>query len=131
MAMVAICASLSLTLAFAFGFTRALAACATASAGPGLPAPDLSVHVDANTFRNPALVAKMITTIDHISDGRAILGVGAGWAEHEHEGFGFEFGSCTRLVDDGEVDGVGARRERPGLRGRRARGHASSRFPPD
>ena len=39
------------------------------------------------------MLTKIITTIDHISDGRAILGVGAGWAEHEHEGFGFEFGS--------------------------------------
>jgi alkanesulfonate monooxygenase SsuD/methylene tetrahydromethanopterin reductase-like flavin-dependent oxidoreductase (luciferase family) len=39
------------------------------------------------------MLTKIITTIDHISNGRAILGVGAGWAEHEHEGFGFEFGS--------------------------------------
>jgi alkanesulfonate monooxygenase SsuD/methylene tetrahydromethanopterin reductase-like flavin-dependent oxidoreductase (luciferase family) len=53
----------------------------------------ISVMVASNTYRNPAMLTKIITTIDHISDGRAILGVGAGWAEHEHEGFGFEFGS--------------------------------------
>lgn len=48
--------------------------------------------VGANTFRNPALVAKMVTTIDHISGGRAILGIGAAWFETEHEAFGFRFG---------------------------------------
>ena len=55
--------------------------------------------VTANTFRNPALVAKMITTIDHISNGRAILGIGAAWMEPEHTGFGIEFGDRpgTRL----------------------------------
>ena len=54
-----------------------------------------SVMVASNTYRNPAMLTKIITTIDHISDGRAILGVGAGWAEHEHEGFGFEFGASV------------------------------------
>ena len=55
--------------------------------------------VTANTFRNPALVAKMITTIDHISNGRAVLGMGAAWMEPEHTGFGLEFGDRpgTRL----------------------------------
>ncbi len=55
--------------------------------------------VTANTFRNPALLAKMITTIDHISDGRAVLGIGAAWMEPEHTGFGIEFGDRpgTRL----------------------------------
>lgn len=55
--------------------------------------------VTANTFRNPGLVAKMITTIDHISGGRAILGIGAAWMEPEHTGFGIEFGDRpgTRL----------------------------------
>lgn len=52
----------------------------------------ISVMVASNTYRNPAMLTKIITTIDHISGGRAILGVGAGWSEHEHEGFGFEFG---------------------------------------
>ncbi len=48
--------------------------------------------VGANTFRNPALVAKMVTTLDHISDGRAILGIGGAWFETEHRAFGLEFG---------------------------------------
>jgi alkanesulfonate monooxygenase SsuD/methylene tetrahydromethanopterin reductase-like flavin-dependent oxidoreductase (luciferase family) len=55
--------------------------------------------VGANTFRNPALLAKMVTTIDHISGGRAVLGIGAAWMEPEHTAFGFDFGDRpgTRL----------------------------------
>ncbi len=49
--------------------------------------------VSANTLRNPGLTAKMATTIDQVSGGRAILGIGAGWFEREHQAFGFEFGS--------------------------------------
>ena len=52
----------------------------------------IGLMVGANTFRNPALTAKMLTTIDHISGGRAILGIGAAWFETEHTGFGFDFG---------------------------------------
>ncbi len=53
----------------------------------------IGLMVGANTFRNPALVAKMATTLDHISNGRAILGIGGAWFEEEHEAFGLEFGS--------------------------------------
>jgi alkanesulfonate monooxygenase SsuD/methylene tetrahydromethanopterin reductase-like flavin-dependent oxidoreductase (luciferase family) len=53
----------------------------------------IGLLVGANTFRNPALVAKMVTTLDHISGGRAILGIGGAWFETEHEAFGLEFGS--------------------------------------
>lgn len=53
----------------------------------------IGLMVGANTFRNPALVAKMATTLDHISGGRAILGIGGAWFEEEHEAFGMEFGS--------------------------------------
>ena len=49
--------------------------------------------VGANTFREPALTAKMATTLDHISDGRAILGIGGAWFEEEHKAFGLPFGS--------------------------------------
>ncbi|MDP8904674.1 MAG: LLM class flavin-dependent oxidoreductase [Chloroflexota bacterium] len=49
--------------------------------------------VGANPFRNPALTAKMATTLDHISGGRAYLGIGAAWFETEHRAFGLEFGS--------------------------------------
>jgi alkanesulfonate monooxygenase SsuD/methylene tetrahydromethanopterin reductase-like flavin-dependent oxidoreductase (luciferase family) len=52
----------------------------------------IGLMVGANTFRNPALVAKMATTLDHISNGRAILGIGAAWFAEEHRDFGFEFG---------------------------------------
>ena len=52
----------------------------------------LGLMVGANTFRNPALVAKMITTLDHISRGRAVLGIGAAWFETEHRAYGIEFG---------------------------------------
>ena len=52
----------------------------------------LGLMVGANTFRNPAIVAKMATTLDHISAGRAILGIGGAWFETEHTAFGIEFG---------------------------------------
>jgi alkanesulfonate monooxygenase SsuD/methylene tetrahydromethanopterin reductase-like flavin-dependent oxidoreductase (luciferase family) len=52
----------------------------------------LGLMVGANTFRNPALTAKMATTLDHISDGRAVLGIGGAWFGTEHEAFGIDFG---------------------------------------
>ncbi len=53
----------------------------------------IGLMVGANPFRNPALVAKMATTLDHISGGRAILGIGGAWFEEEHRDFGLDFGS--------------------------------------
>jgi alkanesulfonate monooxygenase SsuD/methylene tetrahydromethanopterin reductase-like flavin-dependent oxidoreductase (luciferase family) len=53
----------------------------------------IGLMVGANTMRNPALVAKMATTLDHVSGGRAILGIGGAWFEEEHEAFGLDFGS--------------------------------------
>ncbi|MGZ4512161.1 MAG: LLM class F420-dependent oxidoreductase [Mycobacterium sp.] len=55
----------------------------------------LGTLVTGNTYRNPALLAKTITTLDVVSQGRAILGIGAGWFELEHDQLGFEFGSFT------------------------------------
>ena len=53
----------------------------------------IGLMVGANPYREPTLVAKMATTLDHISNGRAILGIGAAWFEEEARDFGFEFGS--------------------------------------
>jgi alkanesulfonate monooxygenase SsuD/methylene tetrahydromethanopterin reductase-like flavin-dependent oxidoreductase (luciferase family) len=53
----------------------------------------LGLLVGANTFRNPGLVAKLITTIDHVSGGRAICGLGGAWFEYEHNRHGIDFGS--------------------------------------
>ena len=53
----------------------------------------LGLFVGANTFRNPGLAAKSIVTIDHISGGRAMLGLGGAWFEAEHRAFGIDFGS--------------------------------------
>jgi alkanesulfonate monooxygenase SsuD/methylene tetrahydromethanopterin reductase-like flavin-dependent oxidoreductase (luciferase family) len=47
--------------------------------------------VGANTFRNPGLTAKLATTLDHVSGGRAVLGIGGAWFEREHEAFGIDF----------------------------------------
>jgi F420-dependent oxidoreductase-like protein len=55
----------------------------------------LGTLVTGNTYRNPALLAKIITTLDVISQGRAVLGVGTGWFELEHTQLGFEFGTFT------------------------------------
>jgi F420-dependent oxidoreductase-like protein len=52
----------------------------------------IGLMVGANTFRNPAVTAKIATTLDHVSGGRAILGIGAAWFEREHEAYGLEFG---------------------------------------
>jgi alkanesulfonate monooxygenase SsuD/methylene tetrahydromethanopterin reductase-like flavin-dependent oxidoreductase (luciferase family) len=53
----------------------------------------IGLMVGANTFRAPTLTAKLATTLDHISGGRAILGIGGAWFGEEHEAFGLDFGS--------------------------------------
>jgi F420-dependent oxidoreductase-like protein len=55
----------------------------------------LGTLVTGNTYRNPTLLAKIITTLDVISQGRAVLGIGTGWFELEHDQLGFEFGTFT------------------------------------
>ena len=52
----------------------------------------LGLMVGANTFRNPGLTTKLATTLDHVSNGRAVLGIGGAWFEREHEAFGIDFG---------------------------------------
>ncbi len=78
----------------------------------------LGLLVGANTFRNPGLVAKTAATLDHVSGGRAILGLGGAWFDLEHAAHGIDFGSgygdrltwldeavaaCRTLLDGGEV----------------------------
>ncbi|WP_375476418.1 LLM class F420-dependent oxidoreductase [uncultured Jatrophihabitans sp.] len=55
----------------------------------------LSSLVTGNTYRHPTLLAKTVTALDHVSGGRAQLGIGAGWFELEHHSLGFEFGTFT------------------------------------
>jgi alkanesulfonate monooxygenase SsuD/methylene tetrahydromethanopterin reductase-like flavin-dependent oxidoreductase (luciferase family) len=59
-----------------------------AALGPLTSRIRLGLMVGANTFRNPGLTAKVATTLDHVSDGRAVLGIGGAWFEREHEAYG-------------------------------------------
>jgi F420-dependent oxidoreductase-like protein len=82
----------------------------------------LSALVTGNTYRNPSLLAKEVTTLDHVSGGRAQLGIGAGWFELEHNSLGFEFGTFTERFERLEealqiVKGMLAG-ERPTMQGR-------------
>ena len=64
-----------------------------AALGPLTRRVRLGLMVGANTFRNPGLTAKLATTVDHLSDGRAVLGIGGAWFEREHDAFGIDFGT--------------------------------------
>ncbi len=51
----------------------------------------LGTLVSGNTYRHPAVLAKMAATVDHMSNGRVVLGLGSGWQENEHEMYGIPF----------------------------------------
>jgi F420-dependent oxidoreductase-like protein len=81
----------------------------------------LSALVTGNTYRNPAILAKTVTTLDMVSHGRAVLGIGAGWYEKEHQAFGLEFGSFSerfeRLEESLQIVGPMLRGEQPTFTG--------------
>jgi F420-dependent oxidoreductase-like protein len=82
----------------------------------------LGTLVTGVTYRNPALVAKMTTTLDVISHGRAILGIGAAWYDVEHVGLGFDFPGVKerldRLEEAVQICRAMLRDERPTFEGR-------------
>ena len=82
----------------------------------------LSALVTGNTYRNPAMLAKVVATLDVVSGGRAQLGIGAGWFEREHDAFGYEFGTFTdrfeKLEEALQIIGPMLAGERPSLDGK-------------
>ena len=93
----------------------------------------LGTLVTGVTYRNPAMLAKMVTTLDTISKGRAILGIGAAWNDSEHAGYGFEFPPVRERMDRlGEALTIAKlmfTEERPTLRGATTRSTARSTSP--
>ena len=94
----------------------------------------LGAMVTGVTYRNPAHLAKIVTTLDVISAGRAILGIGAAWYDIEHEGLGFDFPPAGERLDRLEealrICRAMFREEAPSFDGRYYRIHEARNVPP-
>lgn len=93
----------------------------------------LGTLVTGVTYRNPAFLAKVVTTLDVVSSGRAILGIGAAWNEEEHRGYGFEFPPVgerlSRLEEALQICRAMFREEAPSFEGRYYRIQGALNFP--
>jgi len=93
----------------------------------------LGTLVSGNTYRNPAHLAKIVTTLDVVSKGRAIFGIGAGWFEPEHRGYGFEFPPLgerlNRLAEALQIARAMFRGENPTFEGATYRTHEALNEP--